>query len=510
MSLPRRLPLALALLALAGVPGGARAQVQPGGTCVLEFYPRDPSRPPATNAVRSPATGNYNVYVGGGALYKCQGQDVSLTADSTEYIESAGVLYLIGNVHYREPRVRVDAARMTYFQGEDRLLAEGSVQAVTPSGTTMRGPRVEYFRAVPTRPLARMVATGRPETVLVQQDSSGRPQEPVNIVSDRIVTEADSLVYASGKVDITRTDLVARGDSAFLDSGREYARLMRSPSIESRPRRPTDRAFTLVGTTIDLFSRQRQLERVLALGAGKATSADLTLTADTIDLRVRETRMEHAYAWGPGRAHAVSTDREIVADSLDVYMPAQRLREVRALRNALARTDPDTTRIRSGERDWIGGDTLVARFDTAAPPRAPGDSARQPRIQEVVAIGGAQSYYQIASLDGGPTRPGVNYVRGRQITLHFAARPASAPGAPAGDAQGDPQQQLETVTVLDQAVGVYLEPKDDTTGARRASEGATPDAPRPGAPRVPVRAPGQSPTPSAKPAAPSPVRRPDA
>ena len=67
------------------------------------------------------------------------------------------------------------------------------------------------------------------------------PPEPVNVVANQIVSEGENLVYASGTVEITRPDVLAKGDSAFLDSRREFAKLMRSPSVVSKGERP----FTL-------------------------------------------------------------------------------------------------------------------------------------------------------------------------------------------------------------------------------------------------------------------------
>ena len=313
---------------LAGlVAAPAAAQNAAAERCILEF--ESPTGTTRTNLVSLPS-GKYTAYQGNGVVYRCKGQDNTLRADSAEYYGDPGILYMIGRVHYTEPRVTADAQRMTYFQADDRLLAEGNVVAVMQGGTTMRGPRVEYWRVVPGRPRARMFAPGRPRMELIQRDSAGRAQEPVNVVANTITMEGDSLVYAGGKVEITRPDMLAKGDSAFLDSGREFARLMRGPSVESKGEQP----FTLVGGTIDVFSRARKVERVLSKANAVATSEDMRLASDTIDLRVRENQLERAFAWGPSRARVTSPDRDLQSDSLDVIMPGQRLRELRALRGA--------------------------------------------------------------------------------------------------------------------------------------------------------------------------------
>ena len=395
--------------------------------------------------IRMPS-GNSNTFIGNGAVYRCEGQGNELRADSTEHYGDAGVLYLIGNVRYTEPRMSATANRMTYYQADDRLLAEGNVVANMQGGTTMRGPRVEYWRTTPSRPRARLFAPGRPTMQLVERDSAGRPQPPVDVVANTIAIEGDSLVYAGGRVEITRPDLLAKGDSAFLDSGREYARLMRQPAIESRG----DRPFTLVGGLIEMWSRQRKLERVLSARDAVATSDSMRIASDTIDMRLAANRLQRAYAWGPSRARVTSPERDITADSLDVHMPDQRLREVRAVRGAYAASRPDTTQIRSNDRDWLRGDTIVARFDSAAT----GDTTSRPKPRDVVATGTASALYQIPAKAGPSAPPALNYVRGETITVALDSA------------------EVQTVTVIGQATGIYLEPTGDTASVRRARESA--------------------------------------
>ncbi|NUQ20339.1 MAG: hypothetical protein HOQ09_05195 [Gemmatimonadaceae bacterium] len=413
---------------LAPIPLAAQASGAQG-RCVLQFEASQ-----ARSTLNKLASGKYNAFQGGGVTYSCVGQNNQLRADSAEFYGDLDILYLIGNVHYTEPRVKVDSRRMTYWKNEERLLAEGDVVATLPSGTVMHGPRAEYYRAIPgVRPATRMIATGRPLITLVQVDSTGKKQPPVELRAERVTMDADSLVYAGGQVDIQRPDIHATGDSAFMDSGHEIARLMRGPVIEGK----ADRPFTLTGTTIDIYSRQRLLERVESLGNARAVSQDMDLRADTIDLRVTDNKLERAYAWGPNGARAVSPTQLITADSLDVRLPEQRIRQVFAVKNAWAQSDPDSTKIKSKERDWLRGDTIVANFDST---RAAGDTSSQPALTRLVAHGNARSFYQVAVSGAPKDRPAINYVRGRAISVAFESR------------------QVQRVTVTEQASGVYLEP----------------------------------------------------
>jgi lipopolysaccharide export system protein LptA len=530
--------------ALALALGASVAGAQPAGRCNLIVDETPTTR---ISLQKLGGTELYNTYIGGNLNARCEGQDVRLRADSAESYGASNVLYLIGNVRYTETRVRVDANRMTYFRSEERLLMEGGVVAQLQSGTTMRGPQADYYRAVAgLRPRTRLVAPGRPTVTLVESDTARDKAEPTRIVANLITMEGDSLVYATGSVEITRTDMEARGDSAFMDTGTEFARLMRQPRIVGKQRRP----FTLEGGVIDLFSRRRQLQRVLSKSSARAISEDLNLASDTIDMRMSgdtvDNAIERVYAWGASRARATSPERDIVADSIDVRMPRQRLSEVYAVRGALAQTLPDSTKIRSTERDWMRGDTIVARFDTTARPRATraapaaptasappasgtgatpaprgrrdatagaatsggtatrpaadtatraaprSDSSSAPRIRQLVANGHASTWYQIPNEDGPQARPSINYVRGRIVTLAFS------------------DDGIQRVTVVDSAAGVLIEPTAESTAAP-AGVRVVPGQRPPSGPPAGARAGSNPPAPVTRPAVrspASPVRRP--
>jgi hypothetical protein len=431
----------------------ARAQNLPRN-CDLDFV----NKPGNPANIITDASGKRITYLGGGIIAHCIGQGNTLTADSAEYYEADGRLYLVGNVHYTEPRAKVDSHTMTYYQNDDHLHAEGDVVAVQSNGSTLRGPVADYYRSTPQRPLTRMIAPGRPTVTLIQKDTSGRgrPPDTAHVIANQIVMEGDSLVYASGRVEITRPDLLATGDSAFMDSGRDFARLMRQPSVQGKG----THAFTLTGGVIDVYSRNRQVERVVATPNGHALSKDLELVADSIDLRMQNNQLERAMAWGRSRAHAVSPEREIIADSIDAIMPGQRIREVRALRKAYAESNPDSGVV-STQRDWMRGDTIVAHFDSLVA----ADTSSKPKIREIIAEGNARSFYQMKNSKGPQTEPTVNYVVGRIIDIMFE------------------EGKVATVTVIEKATGVLIEPAaapaGEKTGAAAAQTKKAPPVAKP-------------------------------
>ena len=444
------------VIAALSICGSSAAHAQAAAQqCALEY--ETSSGNTRTNAQRLPS-GQYNFFQGGGVTYHCTGQGNTLIADSAEYYGEQRVLYLIGSVHYTENRAKVDSDRMTYYQIEDRIRAEGNVVVRTNSGTTMRGPVMDYYRQTTTRPLARTVATGRPRMSIIQRQTPNQPPEPVDVVSNLLVAEGDNLVYASGNVEVTRPDLLAKGDSAFMDGQREFARLMKSPSVQSKKGTP----FTLTGGVIDLYSRNKNLERVVATPSGHVLSRDLELAADSVDLRVKDNQLQRVIAWGrKSRATALTPERRILADSIDALMPNQRIREVRAIGDAYANSAPDSARIISSERDWMRGDSVLAEFDSIAP----GDTTTKPQAKRIVAKGNASSFYQMAAAGSVKARPNLNYVRGRVITVSFVNR------------------TVDRVDVLDKASGLFLEPSSDSTAARgapaRGSNGTSQASPPP-------------------------------
>jgi hypothetical protein len=220
------------------------------------------------------------------------------------------------------------------------------------------------------------------------------------------------------------------------------------------------------------------------MGEARATSDDLTLTSDTIDLRVADDLLQRAVAWGPSRARANSPTQELLADSIDVSMPAQRVREIYAVRGAAAHGEPDSTRFRADTVDWLRGDTIIASFDSTV--------IDTTRLRELHAIGNARSYYHLAPADTSLDRPAINYVTGREIIVDFR------------------EQRVTSVNVVEQASGVYLEPTP--LGARdstRIAPGGSPVRPdsaavRPASTRPTPAAARPTPPPSTRP----PVRRP--
>ena len=439
--------LTVMVSAFATVASVAGAQDQT--RCTMEPLPNT-----RTSGVQLPSK-EYNTFIGGGLVVRCPSRGITLKADSAELYGDEKRDFLVGHVSYDEPRLNLTSDFLTYYTAEERILAAGNVNGRLPSGSTLKGPQVDYRRVAPRiRTRAQTLATGRPTVMIVQKDSAGKEQPPIQVVANTIYMDGDSLIYGSGRVQITRPEITATSDSAFINTGTEIMQLLRNPIVNGTKSRP----FQLVGERIDLFARNRKLQRVVSAVKARATSQDLLLRADTIDLRIAADLLQRAYAWGPSRASANSSTQNMIADSLDVQMPGQRVREVRAVRKAFAEGRPDSA-VHADTTNWIRGDTIVAFFDTLPPV----DTSKGPEIRKLVSTLNAQAFYSLAPSDTSLHRPAINYVKGRRITINIE------------------EQKVTNIAVQEKVAGIYIEPSNDTTRTRTNT--------RPGTSRTPARPP---------------------
>jgi hypothetical protein len=228
--------------------------------------------------------------------------------------------------------------------------------------------------------------------------------------------KGDDRIFAGGKVTVDRSDFASRSDSLRLDTGPGGDGSL----IGGRPvlRGLGADSFSITGNRIDLKLEGRELTYLLAKGNSKAVNQEWELVADTIALDVNRRKLEQTLAWGDSlRPSATSTSYAMKADSLALDTPGQRLKEVRGFGRAwLGGTVYQPTK----DRDWMRGDTVIARF-------ASRDSAGTQRavLSQIQARKAAQSYH-LEPNERDSTLPSVNYARGDVITVTMRKGPATA------------------------------------------------------------------------------------
>lgn len=426
-----------ALLLLALAPAG-RAAAQDFGDrrCIMSVERMERYR-----RVEGPG-GDLTFYAGGGVELSCLGTTVRMRSDSLYAVNNFRTTYFIGHVHYSDSTMETTADRGTYYKDGERWEGRGNVVSRNlRTGSTLRGPSLDYQRPVPgQRDTAEMYAVGRPRIDYVPTDSAGQAQEAYVIFGDRVRFRGNDRVYAGGRVTIDRSDFAARGDSLRLDTGAgQDGALVGNAHMEGKG---AD-AFTLDGRRILLRLAGNELSGVRAVVGAHAVNGEWDLTADSIDLAVAHRQLVQTLAWGDStRPHGVSAAREIRADSLAIDTPERTPTEIRAFGRGWVATGTDS----AGLRDWLEGDTVVAHF-------APADSGpARSVLRQVDARGRARSFYRVTDRQR-PGAPSLSYVRGDHIAVFFR---------PAGD------NGVERVEVRGQVDGVQLEPRPAPADSLRA------------------------------------------
>jgi hypothetical protein len=356
--------------------------------------------------VETPRGTNY--FAGGNVRLSCRGTQTSMRSDSVASY-GGSVVQFIGHVQYRDSTVTMDADRGTYHRSNEKWEARGNVTTNNlRSGSTLTGPALDYFRVVQgVRDTTEMFATGRPRIRYVTGDAPGGQAEPYVIVADRVRFKGNDRLWAGGKVTIDRSDFAARSDSLRLDTGKgsDGTLIGGNPTL----RGVGADSFTVSGNRLDLTLDQRELTYLVAKGNGHTVSKEWDLVADTIGLDVNARKLEQTLAWGDKiRPSATSPAYALKADSLALDTPGQRLKEVRGFGKAWL---GGTVHPASQDRDWMRGETVVARFATR-------DSAGTSRavLTRIEARQAAQSYHLEAN-QRFPARPSVNYARGDVIIV---------------------------------------------------------------------------------------------
>jgi hypothetical protein len=379
-----------------------------------------------------------NYFAGGNVRLSCRGTQISMQSDSVAAF-GGNVIRFIGHVKYRDSTLTMDADNGVYYKSGERWEARGNVNTKNlRTGSTLTGPALDYFRVVKgVRDTLEMYATGRPRILYAAEDSAAQA-EPYTIVADRVRFKGNDKIWAGGKVTIDRSDFSARSDSLRLDTGKGGDGTLLGGNPVMRGLGPD--SFTISGTRIDLRLDQRELTYLLAKGKGHAVSKEWDLVADTVGLDINQRKLEQTIAWGRStRPYATSPSYAMRADSLALDTPGQQLREVRGFGKAWLGGAVDSA---AKDRDWMRGDTLVARFE-------PRDSAGTTRnaLTRIEAKTLAQSYH-LETNARFPARPSINYARGDLIIVTMKQGPVSG---------------VDRVDIKGKVDGIQLEASSDTT-----------------------------------------------
>ena len=432
-----------------------------------------------------PAIQGSDYFAGGGVIIVCEGTSISMRSDSVAAYGGASVVQFIGNVHYKDSTVTMDADNGTYYKAGERWEARGKVHTVNlATGSTMDGPSLDYLRAVKgVRDTVETYSIGRPTIRYIPKDTTGGKAEPYVIVGDRVRQKGENQVWAGGKVTIDRSDLSARGDSLWLRTGKDGQGSMigSQPTLKGFGKD----TFDLVGQRIDFTLDEKDLTGIIAIDSAHAVTGDVDLTGDTVAIALKEKKAELTRAWGRTRRPVgLAGDYELRGDSLAIDTPKGVLSEVRAFFRAWAGTKPDSG---TGERDWVAGDTVIVSFVET-------DSAgtKKTKVRQLEAMDSARSFYRAiekgkAADSAKKSQPSLNYARADRIVVRMAT-------------SGD--EGMERVDLFGHVDGIQLEPGTPKAAAV-PTQGGAPNATL-GAPAAPVAPVAPAAGDSSAPATPSP------
>jgi lipopolysaccharide export system protein LptA len=558
-----------------------------------------------------------------------------LRADSAIIYQATHEVQLFRRVDYQDPTRSLTSDQATYNSQTGRLYATGNVVFVDKQkGSTLRGPELEYFRAMPGRPEAQMTATQRPHVTVRPKTRAAdtRRRDPMEIDADRVISVGDRNMTASGNVIVVDNDTRSSAEEAFYDQVADHVELRRNAKVDNEKyhltgdfiasdltigsvskvvahtnaRLVSDR-LTVTGPRLQLFFERDLLQRMISgqlpgpapvatpdsaraapdsAGAARPTPSAAQPTAPARPGPLRTAADSGAARGGQAPAHppadsatarpplppgfrsvAVAKGFRIEADSLEAILPDQRLRQVNAVGSARGESWDTvavrTVRVDSGgragaappaarpmteppegidQKDVLTADTIIAFFRDsatadsarrrpgqdsvrlagrpAAPPRAPGDTAKT-EIERLLAIGNAHSLYRMRqdSTRADSTKPpGLNYLIGDRIDLTFKGGEVDVarvhglkqgmyldPGSPsdstATDSAGRARGRTGAPATNARTSATRAAPS--TTGTSGTTRSAAPTVNNP--PRPPTTAPPRT-APSAAPARPMSVR----
>jgi lipopolysaccharide export system protein LptA len=391
-----------------------------------------------------------------------------LRANSGTLNRALGEMNLVGNVFFEDEAQTLSSNNAIYNSGLGRLYATGDVVfRDRVEGSTLTGPELEYYRALPERPEAQVLARQRPHLTLQPRDTDPEG-EPLEVDADQVMIMGQDRLDATGDVVITRPDMRATAAQADYDAITGGLDLRGDAAIVSED-------YRLAGEVVKARLVEGAIEHVHARTNASLAGDRLSVTAPDLQLFFAEELLQRAVARGDRpaapdsagpdrsgearqRAVAFSGSFRLESDSLEAMIPGQQLEQIVAIGNARGETIDTLTATFAatpGDQgapipakraapllgsDWISGDTIIGFFaladsvpedsvaadivvaDTVANDTAGAAPAGEPEtvLKRVLAKGSAQSLYRLAPAeDATDDRRGANFLVGDIIDLTF-------------------------------------------------------------------------------------------
>ena len=450
----KRLIVILAALCLAGSVARPASGQEPAAPCTIRLDLSDALSHSERIDVQDPSGW---VHYGGSGPVMVSCGDARIRADSLISEPMLNRVRMIGNVTYSDTTRTLDSELLTYFGDEDRIVAEQDVVlTLLKSDSRLEGPHVEFYRSAQGS-VDRTVATDRPHLTLNPGPTPEGPGEAFEIDADRAVFIGETDAIASGDVRIHRSDIDATADSTVIQGLVGAGYLFGDPVV-------TGEDYVLSGDSIRFGFEQQELRTIDAMGNGAVEGEDFELHADLVSARIDGRNVEYVWAFGDGMAVAFSAAYQLAGDSLEFAFTAGRPDSVLAIGSAQAveipeapgsaaasGAEPIDMDLDSGQ-SWLAGDTIRARFarDPDVSDSGAEEAATDTRLEYLISVGNARSYYAAIRDSAVSMSPSRNYLIGESIEIRFAGGEASEViGTDAIGVYVDPSEAVRATTVPD-------------------------------------------------------------
>ena len=268
---------------------------------------------------------------------------IDLYSDHATWYRKSGLVRFTGSVHAIDQNRIIDAREITYYSRDRRVIAKGDVCIEDmDEDVILDCGKADYFRRS-----RQFYAYEEPVLILNPYDDSSR----IEISAKRLEYSAnDSSGSAYDSVMIVRQNLTAKGEKADFTRNPESVVIYDNPVVIQENNR-------LTGDTISIFSRERNIERLVTRGNAGAL-----------------------YTIQPDTSYEDFTTAELTGKELEVFFENDKVNKAVMRDNAVSVYIPAVTDTITKGTNRASGDSITLYFDEGA-------------IQRVYISGGAEGKY---------------------------------------------------------------------------------------------------------------------